>query len=301
MANSRFVIATDRGVVAVTGADAEPFLQGLVTNDLKHLERLPGIHAGLLSPQGKILLAFMIVKIDGGYLLETAAAATGDLVKRLGLYKLRAKLEIADRSAEYRLALVWGAAAPRAEQAIVFPDPRAEALGWRVLVATADAEGLAAAWRADGIEAAAVADYHAHRIGVGVPEAGLDFGAGEVFPHEANFDRLHGVDFKKGCFVGQEVVSRMQHKTVVRKRIVPVTGSQDLPVGEREISAVDIAIGKLGSTAGRQGLALVRLDRVLEAQAADKPIIVGGVGVSVSTQALALFENEARQRVEDAR
>jgi folate-binding protein YgfZ len=132
--------------------------------------------------------------------------------------------------------------------------------------------------------------YHTHRIGLGVPEGGRDFVFGDTFPHEALLDQLHGVSFAKGCFVGQEVVSRMQHRSTVRKRVVPVNAETPLESGPVPVLAGAVEIGRLGSVAGARGLALLRLDRVAEATRDGIPVTAGGVAVEVEVPPFATFE-----------
>jgi hypothetical protein len=271
MSETHLALLPDRGVVSVTGADAGKLLQGLVTSDVARLAA-PGdaAHAALLTPQGKILFAFFLVRTTDGYLLETERVQAPGLAKRVTFYKLRADVKIADVSNLYDVFAIWRASAsspPTAshviiaardvgkfEEEVAYADPRRAALGTRVIAP----RGLPIqASRLDLV-------YHAHRIALGVPEAGRDYDLGDTFPHEANFDLHHGVDFDKGCFVGQEVVARMQHKTTVRKRIVTVAADRDLPDDRPEITAGPATIGRLGSVHGRSGLAMLRLDRAVE-------------------------------------
>ena len=146
---------------------------------------------------------------------------------------------------------------------VSFADPRLPALGSRILADARSARGKVAA--ADALDAAPE-DYHAHRIALGVPEGGKDYVLGDTFPHEADLDQLGGVSFSKGCFVGQEVVSRMQNRGNVRKRVVPIEGEGPLASGA-EVKVGAAAIGTVGSVAGRLALALLRLDRAAEAKA----------------------------------
>jgi folate-binding protein YgfZ len=273
----------ERSTVAVTGADAEKLLQGIITGDMERLRREPAIHAALLSPQGKILFEFMVVAIEAGFKLETSRARAADLVKRLGLYKLRAAVQIVDRSAEEDVYATWGDGGGGIDGAYV--DPRLVGLGWHFTRPSAspllDAEPAAA--------------YHAHRIALGVPEADLDYVLGDTFPHEACFDVLGGVAFDKGCFIGQEVVSRMQHRGTARKRFVQVSGSGPLPAPGTQITAGPASIGSMGSSVGEQGLALVRLDRAAEAMEAGTPIEAGGVRLSLSVPAWASYKLSGAQ------
>jgi folate-binding protein YgfZ len=267
-------------VVRVAGEDAHKLLQDVVTNDMDLLSAQPAIHAALLTPQGKILFEFFVAKAgEEAYLLETGREQAAGLAKRLGMYKLRAKVTIADAGAGYRVLALWGAVPHSGETtgSVSFPDPRLPALGMRILAESRFADDVASA--SNGVEATAE-DYHAHRIALGVPEGGKDYALGDTFPHEADLDRLGGVSFTKGCFVGQEVVSRMQHRAHVRKRVVPVEaiGAGEFKTGS-EISIGTAAIGKVGSVAGQQALAMLRLDRAAEAKAKGLPLTADGVEV----------------------
>jgi folate-binding protein YgfZ len=274
MAPANIALLPDRGVVRVAGEDAERLLQGIITNDMGLLARQPAIHAALLTPQGKVLFDFFVVRAADGFLLEVAREKTTDLVKRLALYRLRAKVDIAEASEAWRVLALWGSSPRGLEEmagAVSFPDPRLPDLGWRTLAAIASA--------AVSPNAAPEA-YHAHRIALGVPEGGKDYAFGEAFPHEADLDLLDGVSFDKGCFIGQEVVSRMQHRGQPRKRVVPIEGDAPLASGA-EVTAGAATIGTVGSVAGRQALAMVRLDRWAEAQAKGEPVRAGSVAITL--------------------
>lgn len=292
MTDTRVALLPDRGVVTVTGADAATLLQGLITNDLDRLERQPAIHAGLLTPQGKILFEFFVVKRPDGFALEVLKDKAAELVKRLTLYKLRAKVEIRDASADWGVAATWNAAGAVSQDAVTFPDPRLAALGSRSLMPV-----VAAAAMSPGAEAA---DYHAHRIAHGVPEGGKDYVLGDTFPHEALFDQMGSVDFAKGCYVGQEVVSRMEHRGTARKRIVSVEGEAGLPATGTEIRAAGAVIGTLGSTAGRRGLVLLRLDRAAEAAHKGQPLTAGDVALTIGLPGWVRFPLEPAARTAPA-
>jgi tRNA-modifying protein YgfZ len=287
MAPANIALLADRGVVRVGGDDAEKLLQGIVTNDMSLLASKPALHAALLTPQGKILFDFFVVKTPDGFLLETAREKAAELAKRLTMYRLRAKVEIADASGARRVLAAWGGAIPQGlEQTagtIVFADPRLPELGWRVIADAAHGSGIAGATEV-GAEA-----YHAHRIALGVPEGGKDYAFGDAFPHEADLDLLSGVSFDKGCFVGQEVVSRMQHRGHARKRVVPLEGDAVLSSGA-DITAGAAVIGRIGSVAGQQALAMARLDRWAEAKAKGEPVAGGGVPVSLRRPTWATFD-----------
>ena len=279
---ARLALLPDRGVVSVTGPDARAFLDNLITNDMGLLDHQEAIHAGLLTPQGKILFAFFVVKSPAGYLLETSLDKTAELAKRLALYKLRAMIEIKDAAGDVVVAVSLGDIRARPPGAIVFVDPRSERLGDRLLIPAPLVGDVVAKMAALRMPPGAIT---AHRIGAGVPEAGEDYALGDTFPHEADMDLCHGVSFTKGCFVGQEVVARMQNKTVVRKRVVQVTGAAPLTRG----AAVEVGtaeIGRVGSVAGNAALAMLRLDRVAEAIDKGQAITAGGVALDVDAAAL---------------
>lgn len=280
MSDADIALLPDRGIVSVAGMDARRLLQGIITNDMDLLDAQPAIFAGLLSPQGKVLFEFFVVKADDGFLLDVASEKAGELAKRLAMYKLRAKATIEHTNERYRICAAWGAEPPRLDATVVFADPRSAALGWRAVF---DGTTIAPACTAD--------TYDAHRIGLAIPEGGKDYDFGDAFPHEANFDLLHGVGFEKGCYVGQEIVSRMQHRATVRKRIVRVTGEADLPASRPVIKTSDVVIGQLGSVAGKQGLAMLRLDRAIEAIDKGEAITADGISLNVDADML------ARQRV----
>lgn len=287
-------ILADRGVVSVTGPDAGKLLGGLVTNEIPLLDKAPALYAALLAPQGKILFDFLVVKTADGFLLDTARDRATELVKRLSMYKLRAAAEIRDVSAEHVVGAVWDGAPSAGDAASgvhLYADPRLPALGHRV-IARAGTTGADLAAAVGGAEAPAEV-YHDYRIGLGVPEGGRDFVFGDAFPHEALLDQLNGVSFTKGCFVGQEVVSRMQHRTTVRKRVVTVAADGPLPAEPLPVLVGTAEIGRLGSVAGSRGLALVRIDRVAEARRDGVPVTVGGVAVHVEAPAFATFRIEA--------
>lgn len=282
MSHCHAALLPSRGVLRLAGPDARKYLQGLITSDIDKAQEGQAIHAGLLSPQGKILFDFFVVGADGGYLIDAAQEKAGELAKRLAFYRLRAQVEIGEETA-LAVAAAWGGAPRAPEGAIVYTDPRLPELGFRILLqAGANVGDL-------GCTAATEVDYHARRIRLGVPEGGLDYGFGEAFPHEALFDQLNGVDFAKGCYVGQEVVSRMEHRGTARKRMVPVEGEARLPASGTSIDAGGVPIGTLGSVSGTSGLALIRLDRAEEALARGTPLTAADVKITLHQPAFARF------------
>jgi tRNA-modifying protein YgfZ len=288
---------SDRGIVRVRGEDANRFLDGLITCDLDRIGPGTPRFSALLTPQGKILFDFIGFEEPdhAGYLLDVARKAAPDLVKRLGFYKLRAKVTVEDLSEALAVVAGWDDAPQPEWGGIAAPDPRLPALGWRALVAAAEVPShlsrLPERSSDEGVDWVKAYDaYHAHRIALGVPEGGKDFPWNDAFPHEALMDQLHGVDFDKGCYVGQEVVSRMQHRGTARTRIVPlvypdgVAAEPGVPV-----TAGARVVGKAGTGAAGRGLAMVRLDRLAEALAAGETIHAGGLPVRVEKPAFATF------------
>ncbi|MGO4716298.1 CAF17-like 4Fe-4S cluster assembly/insertion protein YgfZ [Bradyrhizobium sp. 2TAF24] len=272
----------DRGVIKVSGDDARSFLNNLVTSDIDQVR--PGVarFGALLTPQGKIVADFLITEAPaghgGGFLLDCPLPLADALATKLGFYKLRAKVTVDNLSGGLGVLAVWDGA-PATPPDLAFPDPRLEALGWRILVPHDLAEK---ATQLIGAEWVAPAAYDAHRIACGVPRGGADFAYGDAFPHETNMDRLHGVDFDKGCYIGQEVVSRMQHRGTARTRTVRLVLDQAAPAPGTSITAGDKPVGTLGSAAGGKALALLRTDRVSEALDAGLSLTADGAEVRIA-------------------
>jgi folate-binding protein YgfZ len=243
---------SDRAVIAVSGPEAFAFLQGLVTNDVTILGQHP-LYAALLSPQGKILFDFLLFAEGDTLLIDVQKDQRADLAKRLAMYKLRAKVEIA----------------PRDDRIVIADegpdDPRLAALGRRTIVPA----GI------DTVDCAGA--YHEWRFGLGVPEA-TDFGSEKVFAMDGGLDELNAISFTKGCYVGQELTARMKHRGTDRKRLLPVNAPEaELETGAALVSG-GIEIGTMMSSYGDAGFALVRLDRLNDAT---EPVLVAGAAVSI--------------------
>lgn len=267
----------DRGVVKVAGTDPRGFLNGLLTTDVTKVTPAQARFGALLTPQGKIIVDCIVAeapaKDGGGFFLDCPRALAPSLVEKLNFYKLRAKVICEDLSEVLGVMAIWDGVGTT-EYGLMYSDPRLPALGQRVMLPPHLAKAAAADLGADVFEAQA---YEAHRIALGVPRGGLDFIYGDAFPHETDMDQLGGVDFDKGCYVGQEVVSRMEHRGTARNRIVPIAAEGFAPDAGVPVMAGDRQVGTTGSHAGNRGLAMLRLDRVADARAAGTPLIAGGV------------------------
>ena len=264
------VVLENRVVLSVAGEGARDFLQGLVSCDMGAVAPgRPGFGA-LLTPQGKIITDFFAHDVSTAdssrFLIDCPAHLAADFLKRLKMYRLRTRLELDDVSNQWASgASLEGSPAPAG--ALAGPDPRHAAMGLRWLVARPQAP----APDADA--------YAARRVACGVPEGGTDFAYGETFPHEANMDLLHGVDFRKGCYVGQEVVSRVEHRGTARKRVVRVHYDAAPPPPGTPVMMGAIEIGTSGSTSGFDGLALLRTDRLQEAMASAIRVTAAGIAL----------------------
>jgi folate-binding protein YgfZ len=272
----------DRGVVKVAGEDARNFLNGLVTTDVDKLKPGLGRFGALLTPQGKITVDFLITEAPaghgGGFLIDCPKPLADGLATKLKFYKLRAKVTVENLSDDLGVLAAWDGK-PAAQPDLAFADPRNEQLGYRILIPEDLKQKLSDLIGAELVDAAA---YEAHRIALGVPRGGLDFMYSDAFPHETNMDRLSGVDFDKGCYVGQEVVSRMQHRGTARTRSVKVLLEDLSPELGVSVLAGDKTVGTMGSSAQGKGIALVRIDRVADALDAGQALTAGGLAVRLA-------------------
>jgi hypothetical protein len=267
----------ERGVVKVAGDDARKFLNGLITSDIAKVTPAQAGFGALLTPQGKIIADFIVAEAPpedgGGFFLDCPRALASTLVQRLNFYKLRAKVIVEDLSEVLGVLAVWEGAAAT-DYGLCYDDPRLPTLGLRCMLPPHLAGEAAADLGAELVEPEA---YEVHRIALGVPRGGLDFIYGDAFPHETDMDQLGGVDFDKGCFVGQEVVSRIEHRGTARTRLVPVSFEGFAPEAGTPVSAGAKSVGTLGSSAQGRGLAMLRLDRAADALAAGEPLTAGGI------------------------
>jgi folate-binding protein YgfZ len=279
---------TDRALISVSGPDAEHFLQNILTVDLDQLGRGQAKPGALLTPQGKILFDFLVSR-DGenGFKLECRTDIADDFMRRLILYRLRAKVELAKQD-QTVVGIAWGI------------DSSASGIESTAVTDTRFPEGTVT--RFHGVESGDgdAADWHAFRIAHGIAESGDDYALGDAFPHDVLLDLTGGVGFRKGCYVGQEVVSRMQHRGTARRRVLIVSADTPLPAPGSEITAAGKALGTLGSLADRQGLAIVRIDRVKDALDAGHTITAGDVAVTLAIPEWASFTFPQQAGTEEA-
>ena len=252
--DTRCAPVSGRALLRVTGPDREKYLQGLVTQDMGRVMREGIGYAALLTPQGKLIADFFLVVLGEAILVDVAEDLVDDLGRRLSMFKLRSQVALEPVSMPVTLGV-----GPAPEGALA--DPRAEGMGWRLYGAA--------------LEQGEPVDWDALRIAARVPETGAELVSGDSFILELGFERLRGVDFRKGCYVGQEVTARMHHKTTLRKRLVRVDVAASVPVGTPVLMADGREAGVLYTQSGGKGLALMRLDR------AEGPLTADGVAVSV--------------------
>jgi tRNA-modifying protein YgfZ len=280
----------DRGVVKVVGDDAHGFLNGLLTTDMATVTPERARFAALLTPQGKLIVDCIVAMAPpedgGGFFLDCPRALALGFVTKLNFYKLRAKVIVQDLSESLGVMAVWGGTGTT-DYGLAYQDPRLADLGIRVMLPPHVA---AAAAKDTGAQLVDAAEYEAHRIALSVPRGGLDFIYGDAFPHEAAMDQLAGIDFDKGCYVGQEVVSRMEHRGTARTRIVSAVYDGAAPEAGVPVVAGERALGTFGSAAAGRAIALVRLDRVADAMAAGATITAGGMPLRVAKPAWAQFD-----------
>lgn len=271
-----FALVKDRALVSVSGPDAEHFLQNILTVDLDRLGPGQAKPGALLSPQGKILFDFLVSRAgENAFRLECRADIADDLVRRLTLYRLRAKVDISKQD-QAPVTVAWGNDSSPSSVESTVSDIRFAGDAVTRRYGAAQGDGDLTAW-------------NAFRIAHGIAESGTDYALGDAFPHDVLLDQTGGVGFQKGCYVGQEVVSRMQHRGTARRRVLIASADTALPAPGTEIIAAGKALGVLASVAGSQGLAIVRIDRVKDAIDAGQTITAGDVAVGLAIPGWATF------------
>jgi folate-binding protein YgfZ len=262
-----FEILEDRSVLAAKGADASTLLQGLVTANIEKIAENTVVPCALLTPQGKIAFDFLMGKLEeDGYFFDMRTALVDDFQKRMTLYKLRADVQISPLE-DWQPMAIWNEVI---EAPHVFEDTRLK-----------DTDNAYRSYQAIGgdFEGGSFKDI---RITNCVAESDADFQTNDIFPHDVYLDLIGGIDFKKGCYVGQEVVSRMQHRSSARKRIALIQSENIQLASGQEIAANGKAIGKLGSVSKTSGLAILRVDRYFDALSENHTVFAGETEVNVS-------------------
>jgi folate-binding protein YgfZ len=271
MSGPSFSVLSHRGVIALAGEDRFAFLQGLISNDVTKVAPTKAIWAALLTPQGRFLNDMFVV--DAGFgtlLLETERERAPALARKLALHKLRSKVTVEDRSAAMDVAVVFGPGAEKCNAvpgALSYVDPRLPALGVRVLVPAGQAGKML------GLPEAPASEYETLRLALGVPDGSRDLPVEKALLLESGFDELHGIDWQKGCYMGQELTARTKYRGLVKKRLFPVHVEGALPAPGTAIERNGEEVGEIRSGAGDRALALIRLE------ALDGTLTAGGAKV----------------------
>ena len=284
MGQLKYCELENRKLLKIGDGEAEPFLQGILTCNLETILPESAGFGGLLTPQGKILFDFFVVRDGDNFLLDVDSGQIDELVRRLTFYRLRADVSFEICSDGTKVFACWDKGVQLQEadddvEGIIITDPRLDKMGHRIYSKNAP----------KGMKSTSIEQYEAHRIELGVPEGGIDYHYGDAFPHEALYDQTGGVDFSKGCYVGQEVVSRMHHRGTARKRIIQISSQSPLPDAGSKITISDKNVGEITSAAGKKGLALLRLDRVGLAMENNLETLAGDIIISPQIQPWASF------------
>jgi folate-binding protein YgfZ len=282
-----YVSLADRGVILVSGGDRQAFLQGLVSNDVARVSPGTAIHAALLTPQGKYLHDFFIAETGDAILLDCEGGRIDDLLRRLRIYVLRADVKLEDATGDLAVAALFGngsaktagltataGAAVAFQDGIAFVDPRLAAAGIRAILPR---NGIESGLENAGFTAATAEDYDTLRLGLGLPDASRDMEIEKAILLENGFEELNGVDFHKGCFLGQELTARTKHRGLIKKRLMPVTIEGPCPEADTPIMLDGAEAGRMRSGLGRIGLALMRLEYL--DKAAGRPFTAGAARI----------------------
>jgi tRNA-modifying protein YgfZ len=287
--NSGYVVLPERGLVALRGQDARGLLQGVISSDVERVTPTSTSYGALLTPQGKYLFDFVILQIGDALLLDTERARIDDLLRRLLMYRLRAKADIEDRSADFEVAALLGddvaarfdlpeqvGAAHALNDGVVMIDPRLAELGGRAVLPRSHSAAL---FENLGLASLPSAAYEQARLTLGVPDGSRDLVVDRSTLLESGFEELHGVDFKKGCFVGQELTARMKYRGLVRKRLMPVVFEGPPPAPGTPIRLAGKDAGEMRSSVDGHGLALLRLEQVARAAKDGVPLLADATEV----------------------
>ena len=270
MEEARFTLLESRAVLAVNGPDRQEFLQGLISNDVTRVTERSAAYAAFLTPQGKYLHDFFVAATGDSILLDCERARLADLMRRLRMYKLRSSVDLTDHSGDLLVAAVFGPDAPRAfgletqagaaapfADGVAMVDPRLAEAGVRAILPQATS---ASALEGMGLVAATAEDYDRHRLGLGLPDGSRDMVVDKATLLENGFEELNGVDFDKGCYLGQEVTARTKYRGLVKKRLMPVAIDGPIPAAGTPVLKGGREVGELRSASEGVGLALIRID-----------------------------------------
>ena len=254
MEKDQIIILENRGLISVTGDDAKEFLQNIITNDIEKVDQNNSIYSALLSPQGKYLHEFFIIHVDKGYLIDCDNKSKEDLISNLSKYKLRSKVDLKDLSSDYVIGVInlekfneIQSESKESSDTIIyresplFIDPRKKELGARIL---SSLEKLHLTIKKLSLKIIENSKYYNHAHNLGIPEKGLVSLKEQLFGLEANFEELNAIDFKKGCYVGQENTARMKLKNKLRRRLLPLKTDEEIKIGE-DLNFGEIKIGKI--------------------------------------------------------
>ncbi len=302
MTKTGFIRLESRGIIEIAGEDARDFLQGLISNDVFKVAADRAVYAAFLTAQGKYLHDFFIVELADALLLDCEKERLADLKRRLGMYRLRSKVTLADRTEDLAVAAVIGdggaaavglspeqagAAVPFA-QGVAYVDPRLPAMGVRMVLPR---DGATAALDGTGLAALDQSDYDHLRIRLGLPDGSRDMDVEKAILLENGFDELHGVDWEKGCFLGQELTARTKYRGLVKKRLLPVDVDGPLPAPGTPVMFEGKEIGEVRSGSGEVAVALIRLAAFEQATGAGAVFTAGDARVIPIKPAWAVFQN----------
>lgn len=274
MNGTSYTCLEDRGLLKISGDDARSFLQGLLTNDIHKVTATEAIYSCLLSPQGKYLYDFFVIEWQGSLWIDCASERCAELARKLTMYKLRSKVTIENVSADYQVASIPAALETSFSDCVIFTDPRHSALGMRLISKKSE---LAAAGLSHDPHA-----YEHLRLSLAIPEGEKDLVQDKAFPLEYGFDKLSAIDYKKGCYVGQEVTARTTYRGVVRKQIYQLSGPAPLAAHGTDIMAGASKIGSMRSSYGNTGIALIRIEDYERAMETGDQITLDGVPITLT-------------------
>jgi len=252
MSESLYIKLENRGLIRIQGEDAKEFLQGLISNDTQKLQPETPLYATFLTPQGKFLHDFFLLETSEGLLLDCEASRLGDLLRRLTMYKLRSKVDLVDCSESFSVyALI------NSDTSIGYTDPRCDALGQRVVLPVAGADVVLSD---AGLEKGEMETYETLRLSLGIPDGSRDMVVEKAILLENGIDELNGIDWDKGCYMGQELTARTRYRGLVKKRLVPVLIDGATPESGQPVTMDGREVGEMRSGLSEKGLALLKLD-----------------------------------------